>query len=268
MLIREIQAKSVLTKSNIPGADFCINPYVGCTHACKYCYARFMTKYTGHDEPWGEFVDVKVNAAEALRRQLERRRKKGGSVLIGTVTDAYQPLERELGLTRAVLEALSGEGFDVSILTKSDLVVRDVETLRELGGCAVEMTITSLDDDVRAAFEPGAPSPARRLAALRVLHDNGVRTSVSVGPVLPGFTDLREVLEAVKNLVGGIRGESLNVRAVDRPRFEAALRRHFPERAAAFRKAVASAAYWDEVAATFEDLCAAYDVPSQGFCLH
>jgi DNA repair photolyase len=268
MLVREIRAKSVLTKSNIPGADYCLNPYVGCTHACRYCYARFMTKYRDLDEPWGEFVDVKVNAAEVLRRQLERRRKKGGSVLVGTVTDAYQPLERELGLTRAVLAALAGEGLNVGILTKSDLVARDVDVLRELGGCEVEMTVTSLDDDVRAAFEPGAPPPARRLAALRVLRDNGVPTSVSVGPVLPEFTDLRGIFEAVRDLAGGIRGESLNVRAVNWAGFDAALRRHFPERAAAFRKAVTSAPYWEEVAATFEELCVAYDVPSHGFHVH
>lgn len=267
MLVREIRAKSVLTKSNIPGADYCLNPYVGCTHACRYCYARFMTKYRDLDEPWGEFVDVKVNAAEVLRRQLERRRKTGGSVLVGTVTDAYQPLERELGLTRAVLAALVGEGFDVGVLTKSDLVARDVDVLRELGG-AVEMTITSLDDGVRAAFEPGAPPPARRLAALRILRDNGVRTSVSVGPVLPGFTDLRAIFEAVRDLAGDIRGESLNVRAANWAGLSAALKRHFPERVAAFRKAVASAAFWKETAATFEELCAAYDVPSHGFHVH
>ena len=266
-MVKEVRAKSILTKSNIPGADYCINPYVGCTHACKYCYARFMTKYSGHDEPWGEFVDAKVNAAELLRRQLERRRTRGGSVLIGTVTDAYQPLERELGLTRAVLAALVGEGCAVAALTKSDLVARDVDVLGELGGAA-EMTITSLDDDVRAAFEPGAPSPGRRLAALRILRDGGVRTSVSVGPVLPEFTDLRAIFEAVRDLAGGVRGESLNLRAVNRAAFETALRRHFPERASVFRKAVASASYWEEVAATFEELCAAFDLPSHGFHVH
>lgn len=268
MFVREIQAKAILTKSNIPGADFCINPYVGCSHACRYCYARFMTEYTGHDEPWGEFVDVRVNAVEALRRQLERRRKKGGTVLVGTVTDAYQPLERELGLTGAVLAALAGEGFDVTILTKSDLVARDVETLRELDSCAVEMTITTLDDDVRTAFEPGAPSPARRLEALRFLRDKGVRTSVSVGPVLPAFTDLRGIFSAVRGVVDGIRGESLNVRAVDWVRFGAALRRYFPGRAAAFSRAIASASYWDGVEAEFEGLCAELELPSRGFYRH
>jgi DNA repair photolyase len=268
MLVREIRAKSALTKSNIPGADFCINPYVGCTHGCRYCYARFMAKYVDHGEPWGEFVDVKVNAAEVLRRQLERSRETGGSVLIGTVTDAYQPLERELGLTRAVLGTLSGEGFDVSILTKSDLVVRDVDVLRELGNCAVDLTITSLDDDVRAALEPGAPSPARRLEALRVLHDNGVRTYVSVAPALPTFTNLRAIFEAVRGFADGVRGESLNVRAVDWGRLEAALRRHFPGRGAALKKAATSPDYWDGVEAEFERLCAEFEVPSIGFYRH
>ena len=91
LLIKEVVAKSILSKSGIPGADFCINPYTGCSHACKYCYASFMKKFTGHTEPWGDFVDIKINAPQILQRQLKRASK--GSVMISSVTDAYQPAE-------------------------------------------------------------------------------------------------------------------------------------------------------------------------------
>ncbi|MBI5181776.1 MAG: radical SAM protein, partial [Nitrospirae bacterium] len=91
LIIKEIKVKSLLSKSGIPGADYCINPYVGCFHCCRYCYATFMKRFTGHAEPWGSFVDVKINAPEVLEKQLKRAEK--GNVIISSVTDAYQPKE-------------------------------------------------------------------------------------------------------------------------------------------------------------------------------
>ncbi len=91
MTIKEIKVKSVLTKTGIPGVDYCINPYVGCSHSCRYCYATFMTRYSGHTEAWGEFVDIKVNAPEVLEKEIKRKKK--GRVIISSVTDAYQPVE-------------------------------------------------------------------------------------------------------------------------------------------------------------------------------
>jgi DNA repair photolyase len=115
--IKETLAKTLLTKTGIEGYDYCINPYVGCEHGCRYCYASFMKCFTGHLEPWSEFVDVKVNAPEVLRRQLRRARK--GSILIGTVTDPYQPAEKHYRITRGCLEALLERQFSVNILTRS-----------------------------------------------------------------------------------------------------------------------------------------------------
>src|SRR5512139_2591112 len=104
MKVREIFSKAILTKTAISSYDYCINPYVGCGHGCRYCYASFMKRFTGHREPWGDFVDVKINAPQVLKKQL--RRAKRGSVLVGSVTDPYQPVEKKYGLTRGCLEAL------------------------------------------------------------------------------------------------------------------------------------------------------------------
>jgi DNA repair photolyase len=266
--VREITAKSILTKSNIPGVDFCVNPYVGCAHACRYCYARFMKRFTGHDEPWGEFVDVKVNAVPLLHKRLASMRNPQGHVLVGSVTDPYQPLEGKYELTRGVLRELAASPFDVTVLTKSDLVVRDVDVLAEFERCTVEFSITGVDEGVAAALEPGAASPARRLAALRELNEAGVATRVFVSPILPGLTDLRAVFEAVRGYTGGISAETLNVGAADWPRLAAAFEKNFPDRFPAFRGKARSPEYWDGVEREFRKLSREFGVRPGGFYRH
>lgn len=182
-VIREIQAKSILSKSGIPGADYCINAYVGCTHACIYCYATFMKKYTGHAEPWGKFVDIKMNAPALLRKQL--RKASRGSVMLSSVTDAYQPLEAKFRLTRQCLEILADARFPVDILTKSPLVLRDLDVIRRFEDIDVGVTVTTDDERMRRVFEPHAPAISARIETLRKLKDQGIRTYVFIGPMLP-----------------------------------------------------------------------------------
>jgi len=182
-IIREIQAKSILSKSGIPGADYCINAYVGCSHACIYCYATFMKKYTGHAEAWGTFVDVKVNAAELLRKQLPKAKR--GRVMVSSVTDAYQPIEVKYRLTRQCLEILQAHQFPVDILTKSPLVLRDLDIIKRFDEIEVGITISTDDEKMRKIFEPGAPPIEARISTLRKLKEQGVKTYVFVGPMLP-----------------------------------------------------------------------------------
>src|SRR3989304_2124443 len=141
LIIREIQAKSILTKSGIPGVDYCINPYVGCSHGCRYCYATFMKRYTGHTEPWGGFVDVKITAPEILQRQLKRARN--GRGMISSVTDAYQHIESKYKPTRQCLEILLQNQSPVDILTKSPLVLRDMDIIKKFKDIEVGITITT-----------------------------------------------------------------------------------------------------------------------------
>lgn len=187
-IISEIQAKSILSKSGIPGADYCINAYVGCSHACVYCYATFMKKYTGHTEAWGTFVDVKVNAAALLRKQL--RKAVRGHVMVSSVTDAYQPIEVKYRLTRQCLEILLEHQFPVGILTKSPLVLRDLDIIKRFGEIEVGLTISTDDEKMRKIFEPGAPPIEARINTLRKLKDGGVKTYVFIGPMLPMNPDV------------------------------------------------------------------------------
>ncbi|MGA3175226.1 MAG: radical SAM protein [Syntrophorhabdales bacterium] len=183
MTARQIQAKSILTKSGIQGIAYCVNPYVGCSHGCVYCYATFMKRFTGHREPWGKFLDVKINAAALLARQIKRAHQ--GTILLSSVTDCYQPAEAKYRVTRACLEVLADSPFPVDILTKSPLVLRDMDLLKRFRRLDVGFTVTTGDEAVRRIFEPGAPSIKARIEALKTLHDNGISTYAFIGPILP-----------------------------------------------------------------------------------
>jgi DNA repair photolyase len=157
----EATCKNALVKTGIPGYDHCFNPYTGCAHACRYCYAETILRFRRETVHWGEYVAAKVNFPEVLAHKLKRHRRPLGRLLFGTVTDAYQPAEAQCGLTRASLEALADlqPEADVTILTKSDLVERDIDVLKHLKNCSVAFTITLVDDEAAALFEPGAPPP-------------------------------------------------------------------------------------------------------------
>ncbi len=182
-MLRETTAKSIMTRSQIPGVDYCINPYTGCAHACRYCYADFMKRFTGHTGRWGSFVDAKVNAPTLLEKEV--RRKKGGTVMISSVTDPYQPVEKKYRLTRRCLEVLAPHRFSVSILTKSPLVLRDMDLFERFSDIEVGITITTDDDGMRKRFEPGAPPIQERINALKKLYAAGVSTYAFIGPILP-----------------------------------------------------------------------------------
>jgi len=191
--ITEIQAKSVLNTSKI--FDYCVNCYTGCAFNCRYCYAAlFMRRYSGHAEPWGSFVDVKVNAPEVLARQLKRAKR--GVVWLSSVCDAYQPLEEKYRLTRRCLELLAEVDFPVQVQTKSVLVLRDIDVFRTFREIKVGFSIATEDERTARLFEPNASPVGERIRALRTLKEAGIRTFAFVGPLLPGNPEaLIEALE-------------------------------------------------------------------------
>jgi len=193
--ITGVECKSILSRSRIPPVDYSVNPYLGCGHGCLYCYAVFMRRFAGEDGPWGSFVRAKVNAPAVLAKQL--RTAGPGRVTLSTVTDPYQPAERRYRITRRCLIELAGSGLEVSILTKSDLVCRDIDVLKECDVGEVRFTITTLDEGACRAFEPGAPPVRRRLAALEELNSRGIPTGVFIGPVLPFFSDSVEAMGSI-----------------------------------------------------------------------
>ena len=183
LLIQEKRVKSILSKSGIPGVDYCINPYVGCSHGCRYCYATFMKRFTGHTEPWGSFIDIKTNAPEVLHRQM--RKAAAGHVLISSVTDPYQAIEEKYKLTRGCLEVLLPHQSSVGILTKSPLILRDLDLLKQFKEVEAGFTITTDDDEIRKVFEPHAPPIQARIQALKTLFEAGLKTYAFIGPLLP-----------------------------------------------------------------------------------
>ncbi|SMB97670.1 DNA repair photolyase [Thermanaeromonas toyohensis ToBE] len=195
--LRTTYCRTALNRTGIPGYCYCLNPYFGCSHSCRYCYADTVLHFSAHAEKWGEFVAAKVNFPEVLRSELRRRRRPLGKIILGTVTDAYQPAEAEFGLTRASLEVFAERQPDIEIdlLTKSDLVVRDVDLLRKLKNCSVGFTVTTSDDTAACVLEPGAALPSARLRAAGRLVAQGINVWAFIAPILPGVSDAPGALE-------------------------------------------------------------------------
>ena len=207
--VNHIETKSVMTKSNTPIGGYSVNPYVGCPHACKYCYASFMKRFTGHTEEWGTFMDVK-DWPEIKNPKKYADQK----VIIGTVTDGYNPLEETYKNTRRLLEELKDSGADILICTKSDLVLRDLDLLKEINEnsrLTVSWSINTLDEEFKDDMD-AAVSIERRLAAMKEVYAAGIRTICFISPVFPGITDIEAIIDRTKDQCDLVWLENLNLR--------------------------------------------------------
>jgi DNA repair photolyase len=198
----EQQAKSVINAVTGMPFKWSINPYRGCYHQCVFCYARRTHTFLEEDgvKGWGSKIFVKVNAPAVLRTELAKRSWKGEPIAIGTVTDPYQPLEGRYRITRGILEALRDYGTPARLITRSPLVVRDIDVLSGLARRAsahVSVSIATLDERLAHEIEPTVAPPRQRLRAVRMLADAGIPVSVALAPVLPGITDTAASIEAV-----------------------------------------------------------------------
>jgi DNA repair photolyase len=190
MIIKEVQAKSILNVSKVYA--YVVNPYTGCQHGCSYCYARFTKRVSKHKEPWGEFVDVKINAVDLLSIEIGKKRR--GRVWVSGVCDPYQPLEVKYELTRRCLEILKQHEWPVIIQTRSPLVLRDIDIIRDAREVEVGLSVTTADDEIRKLFEPNAPPISDRVRVLDEYHRTRVRTYAMIAPILPGAEALPELL--------------------------------------------------------------------------
>lgn len=237
----EEQARSILTRNASPDIPFSVslNPYRGCEHGCIYCFARPTHSYLGLS-PGLDFesrIYAKVNAPALLRCELSKRGYSPEPIALGVNTDAYQPVERELKLTRRVIEILHDYGHPFAAITKSSLIERDIDLLAPMaarGQVMAAVTITTLDADVARTLEPRAATPARRLRTIRELSAAGVPVGVSIAPVIPFVTepDLERVLEACAQ--AGATSASYIVLRLPwevAPLFKDWLASHFPQRA-------------------------------------
>ncbi len=198
----EIQVKSVLNRVKGMPFEWSINPYRGCRHGCSFCYARVTHWYMDQDgvNDWSSKIFVKLNAPEVLRHELARPEWTREGVAVGTATDPYQPAEGAYRLTRRILEALRDYRTPISLITRSPMVVRDIDVLQQLSkvaGASVCFSLITMDPDLSRELEPSVAPPLKRLEALRKLTQAGIRTTVNLAPVLPGITDNERNLEGV-----------------------------------------------------------------------
>jgi DNA repair photolyase len=235
------RAKSVITTNNSPdvGFDQSINPYRGCSHGCVYCFARPTHAYLGLS-PGLDFetkLFYKDNAVQLLRAELSARNYVCKSIALGINTDGWQPLEKEMEVTRSVLAVLAETRHPISIVTKSALIVRDLDLLQDMARdrlVSVMFSITTLDNDIKRALEPRTAGPQARLKALEQLAAAGVPVGVMVAPVIPSLTDheMEHILEAAKN-AGATRAGYTLLRLPHEVKdlFREWLAEHYPDRA-------------------------------------
>jgi len=202
MILGRIEVKSILVRSKLPDADYVVNPYTGCAFGCQYCYATFAGRFVQQPiQAWGDYVYAKANAVSLFIRKLDALRRSGRapSLLLSSVTDPYQGVERRFRLTRGILEKLVEEPYPgrVGILTKSPLVLRDVDLLTALPRVEVGLTVTTTDDRLGRLLEVRAPRASRRLETLAALTSQGIATYAFVGPLLPHFRYERAALDTL-----------------------------------------------------------------------
>ena len=206
MVIKELNIKDYLTKSNLPDSDYVINPYVGCTHGCKYCYASFMKRFTGHKENWGEFIDVKRSD-----KPIDLNKISGKNVFLSSVTDCYNQYEKEYCITRNIIKQLVNSDCNLSISTKSKLILRDIDLLKQMKNLIVCMSINTLDETFRSDMD-NASTIKERMDTLNELHNNGIYTILFMSPIFPYITEWKEIIDNTKNYIDEYWFENLNLR--------------------------------------------------------
>lgn len=250
-----LPAQSLLNKCDAARMPFTwtINPYRGCEFACKYCYARYTHEFMEMRDgvEFERKIYVKQNAGWLLRRDL-RKVKRGESIAIGTATDPYQPAERRFEMTRAILEELSNHaGFDVSIISKSNMILRDLELFQKIAAqnsLSINLTVTTTDVGLARLLEPRAPRPDLRLDAVRKLNDAGLRAGVAIAPVLPGITDSPKQLDALVKAAAEAKAQwifanPLFLKPCSEKVFMPFLAEHFPALVESYKQRYAKNAY-------------------------
>ena len=226
MQIVKIRAKNILSRSKIGSGGYAINPYVGCPHGCIYCYAKFMRGVTGHEEAWGEFLDVKDFDVASL---VKFAASHGGErVFMSSVTDCYNSYEARFGATRKVLEALAGSDINLQILTKSSLVTRDIDLLQTMPNVRVGVSLSVIDEKLRRMLEPRASSVAARIAAIKKLRAAGVKTYIFVAPISPQITPVFDIISHYGDAADEMWFDRLNLYPNFRDKILAFIGRNFP----------------------------------------
>lgn len=259
-----IQVKDYVTKSNLPASDYVINPYVGCPHGCRYCYACFMKRFTKHEEPWGTFIDIKQCDKAINVSKLEHK-----SVFLSSVTDCYNPLEEKYCITQKILKQLVNLDCELGISTKSSLILRDIELLKQCRNLKVSMSINTLDEQFKNDMDH-ACSIAERLSTLKKLHENGIHTVLFMSPMFPELTDFRKIIACSKDYIDEYWFENLNLRGS----YKEDILRYIEEKYPQYTKLYAEiyrkkhTGYWEDLSKQIEEYCAEQKVSYINYFYH
>lgn len=256
--------KDYLTKSNLPASDYVINPYIGCPHACKYCYASFMKRFTGHAEKWGDFIDIKE-----CNKPINIKKLHGKSVFISSVTDCYNPFEETYKITRNILEQLVDADCQITISTKSSLILRDLDLLKCFSHLKVAFSINTLDESFRKDMD-NASTIQERLTAMKTLYSNGIYTVLFLSPIFPYITNYREIIDSTQNFVREYWFENLNLRGTYKKEILDYIRNNYPSLLHAYQKIYIhkDMTYWRELAEDLDNYCNIRCVKYENYFYH
>ena len=217
------RVKDYLNKTKLKHLDYVINPYVGCPNKCLYCYAAYMSSFSKHSEEWGEFIDVKRTA-----KKINTFKIKNKKVMISTVTDPYNSYEKKYKVTRMIMEQLVKSEAFITIVTKSKLVLRDVDLFKKMKYLEIAISISLLDENLKKKIEPNSSSIKERLETLKELKQNGIKTIVFISPIIPEITDFKKIIEATRDYTDEYWFDKLNLRSSFKTKMFRFITEHYP----------------------------------------
>lgn len=261
---RMVQTKNYVTKSNLPDSDFVINPYIGCTHACKYCYACFMKRFTNHKEKWGTFIDVKQCDKKINVKQIKNK-----SIFLASVTDCYNPYEKKYKVTQGILEQLKDVDCSVTISTKSNLILRDIEQLKQFPKLKVAISINTLDEKFQKDMDC-ASSISERLFALKELYRQDIYTVLFISPIFPFVTDFKEIITKTSNYVDEYWFENLNLRGGYKQPILSYIAENYPQFIEDYKEIYNDKKldYWSYLSSDIESFCKENNIKYKNYFYH
>lgn len=256
------RVKDYLNKTKLTTLDYVINPYVGCPHKCLYCYASYMTSFSKHSKQWGEFVDVKHT-----KKKINIFKIKDKKVMISTVTDPYNFLEEKHQITRMILEQLVKSEAYISVVTKSKLVLRDIDLLQKMKHVEVAISVSTLDEILAKKLEPCSSSVQERLGTLKELKASGIKTVLFLSPVLPCFTDYKAVIEATKDYVDEYWFDKLNLRSSFKTKMFGFIENEYPQYKAFYNNIYIKKdnTFWNDLSSEIDEYCRLHNINNKIF---
>ena len=264
MVEKEVAVKDLVTKSNLPASDYVINPYVGCPHGCRYCYACFMKRFTNHSEAWGSFIDIK-----RCDKSISKKKLQGKSVFLSSVTDCYNPFEEKYENTRKILEQLISIDCELNISTKSQLILRDIDLLKQCKNLKVSVSVNTLDEQFKSDMDR-ASSIGKRLETIETLHENGIYTVLFMSPIFPGITDYKEIIVKTHRFVDEYWFENLNLRGSYKQEILSYIKNAYPQLVELYDEIYVKGnmGFWNNLSVEIEEYCVEHSIKYINYFYH